>query len=80
MPQPLPPRLQHPIGAMPTTLRAAYAEALKAAELEYRTAQTALHTDDSDAARARYALALAEYDRLQAQFPFVAAGSGDVEV
>ena len=43
----------------PQTHRATYAEALKAAELEYRTAQMALHSDDSNEARARYALALA---------------------
>ncbi len=74
MPKPLPPRLQttasHPL---PLTLREAYAEALKAAELEFRTAQTAGDP-------ARYARALAEYDKLQGQFPFVASGAGDVEV
>lgn len=75
----LPPRLQGTAAqSLPKTLREVYAEALKAAELEYRTAQAAL--DDSDAARARYARALAECDKLQAQFPFVASGAGDVEV
>ena len=81
MPKPLPPRLQSPIGGpLPTTLREAYAEALKMAEVEYRAAQAAFTADDSDTARARYARALAEYDKLQAQFPFIAAGAGDVEV
>ena len=47
---------------MPKTLSEAYAEALRAAELEYRTAQAALATDDSNEARARYAVALAAYD------------------
>lgn len=60
------------------TPRETYAEALKAAELEYRTAQAAL-TGGDEAARARYARALAEYDKLQAQFPFVAAGAADAE-
>ncbi len=78
MPKPLPPRLQVPADqipakhALPLPLREVYAEALKAAELEYRTAQ-------ASGDPARYARALAEYDRLQAAFPFVAAGSGDVE-
>ncbi len=79
--KPLPPRLQVPAGGpLPRTLREVYAEALKAAEFEYRMAQSELDLDDSNAARARYARALAEYDKLQAQFPFVAAGAGDVEV
>ncbi len=77
----LPPRLQTTAAQqLPRTRREIYAEALKAAELEYRTAQDALKTDDSNEARARYARALAEYDKLQGQFPFVAAGAGDVEV
>lgn len=78
--KPLPPRLQHPAGAMPQLLREVYADALKLAELEYRTAQAALAENSDDAARSRYARALADYDRLQAQFPFVAAGLGDIEV
>ncbi len=65
-------------GLLPRTLREVYAEALKAAELEYRTAQLAL--DGTDAAQQRYTRALVEYDKLQGQFPFVAAGQGDVEV
>jgi hypothetical protein len=73
--------LQQPISwKLPRTLREAYAETLNLAEREYRDAQTALGPDDSDATRALYARALAEYDKLQAVFPFVAAGSGDVEV
>lgn len=59
--------------------REAYARALEAAEREYREAQAALQRDDSDAARARYAKALADYDHLQGMFPFVAAGAGDVQ-
>ena len=59
----------------PQTHRATYAEALKAAELEFRTAQAGL--DGTDASRTRYAVALATYDRLQSAFPFVAAGAGD---
>ncbi len=79
--KPPPPRLQGVAGGpLPRTLRETYAEALKSAELEYRAAQAALGGDDSDQARARYARALAEYDKLQAQFPFIAAGAGDVEV
>ncbi len=81
MPKPLPLRLQSPIGSpLPRTLREAYAEALRAAEVEFRGAQDALRADDSNEARARYARALAEYDKLQGQFPFIAAGAGDVEV
>ncbi len=63
--------------SLPKMQREAYAESLKAAELEYRTAQMALHTDDSDAARARYARALAVYETIQAQLPLILAGSGD---
>ena len=79
--RPLPPRLQGLVcgGALPGTLREVYADALKAAELEYRTAQAALAESSDDAARSRYARALADYDKLQSQFPFVAAGSGDVD-
>lgn len=62
----------------PRTHRETYAEALKAAELEFREAQAGL--DESDASKARYATALATYDRLQGAFPFVAAGAGDEEV
>ena len=62
----------------PRTHRETYAEALKAAELEFRTAQAAL--DGSSESHARYAKALAEYDALQGAFPFVAAGAGDEEV
>ncbi len=73
MAKPLPPRLQVPADhPLPLTLREVYAAALKAAELEYRTAQ-------ASGDPARYALALATYDKLQSQFPFIAAGSGDVE-
>lgn len=79
--KPLPPRLQVPIGSpLPSTLKASYAETLRRAELEYRLAQIALRGDDSSEARARYAMALANLDKLSAQFPFVAAGAGDVEV
>jgi hypothetical protein len=59
----------------PRTHRETYAEALKAAELEFRTAQAGL--DGTDASKARYAKALATYDSLQGAFPFVAAGAGD---
>lgn len=59
-------------GELPRTLRETYAEALKAAEREYRDAQ-------ASGDPARYARALAEYDALQGAFPFVAAGLGDVE-
>ena len=62
------------------TLREVYAAALMSAEHEYREAQSTQAKDDSDPARARYARALAEYDKLQGQFPFVAAGLGDAEV
>lgn len=79
--KPLPPRLQGTADmSLPHTLREAYAEVLKAAELEYRTAQAALATDGSDDARARYARALAEFDKLQAQFPLVPRGAGDEEM
>ena len=44
----------------PRTHRETYAEALKAAELEFRTAQAGL--DGTDASKARYAVALATYD------------------
>lgn len=72
--KPLPQRLQSPLAErLPSTRQQAYAEALKAAELEFRTAQTAGDP-------ARYARALAEYDKLQAMFPFVAAGAGDEQV
>lgn len=75
-----PSTLQVPIGSSaPASTREVYAEALKVAEREYREAQAALEHDDSDAARARYAQALAKYDRLQGMFPFVAAGAGDVQ-
>ena len=57
----------------------AYAEALREAEAEYRTAQEALQGDDSDATRARYAEALARYDWLQGAFPLIAAGMADFE-
>ena len=80
-PKKLPPRLQPAAGSeLPKTLREAYAETLRAAEVEYREAQAALAKDDSNEARARYARALAEYDKLSAQFPFIAAGAGDTEV
>ena len=59
----------------PRTHRETFAEVLKAAELEFRTAQAGL--DGTDASKARYAVALASYDRLQGAFPFVAAGAGD---
>lgn len=57
--------------------REVYAEALKAAELELRTAQAEFARDDSDANRDRYAQALFDYDRLQGMFPFVAVGAGE---
>lgn len=72
------PPFQYPAGTVaPSTRKAAYAEALKDAELEFRTAQRALNTDDSNEARARYAKALAHYDALQGMFPFIASGLGD---
>ena len=49
------------------------------AELELRSAQLALTVDDSDATRRRYATALALYDELQGQFPFVASGAADAQ-
>lgn len=76
---PLPP-LQFPPGAqLPRTLRETYAQALLAAETTYRETQAALARDDSNQNRARYARALYEYDRLQATFPFIAAGRGDAQ-
>lgn len=77
----LPLRLKAPAWfPLPKTLRAAFAEALRAAEVEYREAQAALFRDDSNEARARYARVLAEHDKLSALFPFVADGAGDTEV
>lgn len=61
-------------------MREAYAEALASAERAFRDAQESLQVDSSDDARKCYAKALAEYDKLQAQFPFVSAGVGDDEV
>lgn len=70
---------QGPLGGKPPrTHREVFAEALKQAEREYREAQEAMKADNSDAARLRYARALYRYDRLQASFPFVAAGLADV--
>ena len=78
MKKPAPP-LQVPASwPTPRTHRETYAEALRAAELEFREAQACL--DESDASKARYAAALGTYDRLQGAFPFVAAGAGDEEV
>ena len=76
-----PPLLQRPISQddLPRTLKETYAEALACAEREYREAQQALARDDSDAARARYATALFDYDQIQAMFPFLAAGLGDAQ-
>ena len=65
--------------AMDITVRRALAETLKEAELNYRQAQAALATDSSELARARYARALAEYDKLQGMFQLVAAGPGESE-
>lgn len=80
MAKPIPPFQAPAGGQLPRTHREVYAEALKAAELELRAAQAAVGTDDSNENRARYARALAENDKLSAQFPFIAAGAGDVEV
>lgn len=78
--KPIPPFQPPAGGELPRTHREVYAEALKAAELELRAAQAAVRANDSNENRARYARALAENDKLAAQFPFVAAGAGDVEV
>jgi DNA-binding helix-hairpin-helix protein with protein kinase domain len=58
---------------MDSSTRRALAETLKRAELNYRQAQMALRTDRSEKARARYARALADYDRLQGTFQLTAA-------
>lgn len=58
---------------MDLPLRAALAEAFRLAELDFRRAQQSLATDSSDEARSRYARALANYDRLQAMFQWLAA-------
>jgi hypothetical protein len=53
---------------MHQSLRRALALALKDAELGYRQAQDALARDKSNDARARYAEAIATYNKLQEQF------------
>ena len=50
---------------MTSDLRRMLAEGLATAEREYREAQNALKTDDSDAARARYALAQRNCRRME---------------
>lgn len=80
MSKPIPPYQAPAGGPLPRTLRETYAEALRLAEVELRAAQAAVAATGSDEDRARYARALAEHDKLSAQFPFVAAGAGDTEV
>ena len=55
------------------THRETYADMLKACEREFRDPQKAFETDDSNENRARYCLALSNYDRAQKRFRFVAA-------
>jgi hypothetical protein len=75
----LPPQLHSPFAApIPRIIREAHADALKVATREFLTAQAALADDDSEAARARHARALGEYERLRAQLAFIAAGARDV--
>lgn len=62
---------------VPRTNKEVYAEALRLAWLEFCSAQEALKTDDTNEARARYAQALNDFDRLSAAFPFVSAGVTD---
>jgi hypothetical protein len=71
--------LQRPSGAarLPRTVKEIYAEALKRVERELREAQEAVQRDDSEANQTRYCKALFEFDRLQATFPFLAAGFTD---
>jgi len=64
---------------MDSNARRVLAETLRLAELNYRQAQAALKTDRSEHARARYARALADYDKLQGMFQLVAAGGRDSE-
>lgn len=74
------PLSQPPVGwPLPTTNREEFARLMGMAEAEMQAAQAALAADDSDANRHRYAHAVAMYDRVQALFPFAAAGLTDVE-
>lgn len=57
------------------TNREAYADMLADCERELRAAQEALRADDSNENRDRYAKAVFAYDRIQGQFPFIAAGA-----
>lgn len=71
---------QPPVGwPLPTTNREEFARLLGLMEAEMQAAQQALAADDSDANRYRYAHALAMYDRVQALFPFAAAGWTDTQ-
>jgi hypothetical protein len=71
--------LQQPIGSgpLPRPVKEIYAEALKRLERELRDAREAVERDDSEANQTRYCKALFEFDRLQATFPFLAAGFTD---
>ena len=73
----IPPPLQMPIGGLlPRTYRESYAAALQAAGCSTAPLKPLLATDDSTKlgtdTRSRW-----PYDKIHAQFPFIAAGIGD---
>jgi hypothetical protein len=67
---------QRSIGSDPLarTVKEIYAEALDAARRDFEEAREAVQRDDSKSNQTRYCEALFKLDRLQATFPFLAAG------